>query len=112
MISDSQRAQVSLFMRIVFSVAGYTFAAQAGRFQLIIEFLFHLSGPGVLGGKQMRKQPANISPKIQTNQCAHTFVNTQALTYLNRPETDNRLLIGLRNGGLLNTSLSLKPAFC
>ena len=63
-------------MRIAFSTAGYFFAAQVGRFQLIIEFLFRLNGPGILGGKQMRKQPANISPKIQTNQHAHTFVNS------------------------------------
>jgi hypothetical protein len=50
-------------MRIAFSAAGYPFAAQVGRFQLIIEFLFRLSGPIILGGKQ----PENISPKIQTN---------------------------------------------
>jgi len=68
-------ARVSLFMRIVFSAAD-TFAARAGRFQLIIESPFHLISLGVIGGKQICKQAANISPKIQTNQCAHTFVNT------------------------------------
>ncbi|MGA1979908.1 MAG: hypothetical protein ABSG99_05010 [Sedimentisphaerales bacterium] len=56
MKSYSQKAQVSLFMRIAFSAGGHT---------------------------------ANISPKIQTNQCARTFVNGGSFNNLNSPETDN-----------------------